>query len=178
MCVGVWDVAGVTILLSQTVFSLLVANVLTRTSEAVPLIGTFLHAFSPIFNNFPPSPSTRLRSSIIAPNAIDQEIEVRNSDIIRFIFIAHKSHLREGNNDCTVKIYRQWRLWMINKRAQRSFVHIRRIRSIAQVFQPTNWAFAATWINEQNLCNKRDNRLARTSHRVTRSYVVDHFYFI
>lgn len=34
------DVAGVTILLSQTVFSLLVANVLTRSSEAVPLIGT------------------------------------------------------------------------------------------------------------------------------------------
>ncbi|EFN70264.1 hypothetical protein EAG_11933 [Camponotus floridanus] len=31
---------GVTILLSQTVFSLLVAHVLTRTSEAVPLIGT------------------------------------------------------------------------------------------------------------------------------------------
>lgn len=38
MCV--YDVAGVTILLSQTVFSLLVAHVLTRTSEAVPLIGT------------------------------------------------------------------------------------------------------------------------------------------
>lgn len=35
-----YDVAGVTILLSQTVFSLLVAHVLTRTSEAVPLIGT------------------------------------------------------------------------------------------------------------------------------------------
>lgn len=31
--------AGVTILLSQTVFSLLVANVITKTSEAVPLIG-------------------------------------------------------------------------------------------------------------------------------------------
>lgn len=29
-----------TILLSQTVFSLLVSHVLTRTSEAVPLIGT------------------------------------------------------------------------------------------------------------------------------------------
>lgn len=39
-CVCVYDVAGVTILLSQTVFSLLVAHVLTRTSEAVPLIGT------------------------------------------------------------------------------------------------------------------------------------------
>lgn len=38
--VCVYDVAGVTILLSQTVFSLLVAHVLTRTSEAVPLIGT------------------------------------------------------------------------------------------------------------------------------------------
>lgn len=38
--VSVCDVAGVTILLSQTVFSLLVAHVLTRTSEAVPLIGT------------------------------------------------------------------------------------------------------------------------------------------
>lgn len=32
-------VAGVTILLSQTVFSLLVAHVLTQSSEAVPLIG-------------------------------------------------------------------------------------------------------------------------------------------
>lgn len=32
-------VAGVTILLSQTVFSLLVAHVLTKSSEAVPLIG-------------------------------------------------------------------------------------------------------------------------------------------
>lgn len=39
-CVCMYDVAGVTILLSQTVFSLLVAHVLTRTSEAVPLIGT------------------------------------------------------------------------------------------------------------------------------------------
>ena len=38
--VCVYDVAGVTILLSQTVFSLLVAHVVTRTSEAVPLIGT------------------------------------------------------------------------------------------------------------------------------------------
>lgn len=46
--VCVYDVAGVTILLSQTVFSLLVAHVLTRTSEAVPLIGTdppFLPAY-------------------------------------------------------------------------------------------------------------------------------------
>lgn len=32
--------AGVTILLSQTVFSLLVGNVITKTSEAVPLLGT------------------------------------------------------------------------------------------------------------------------------------------
>lgn len=35
-----YNVPGVTILLSQTVFSLLVNHVLTRTSEAVPLIGT------------------------------------------------------------------------------------------------------------------------------------------
>lgn len=33
------SVAGVTILLSQTVFSLLVAHVITQTSDAVPLIG-------------------------------------------------------------------------------------------------------------------------------------------
>lgn len=32
-------VTGVTILLSQTVFSLLVAQVITKSSEAVPLIG-------------------------------------------------------------------------------------------------------------------------------------------
>lgn len=37
-CASVF-VAGVTILLSQTVFSLLVGNVITKTSEAVPLIG-------------------------------------------------------------------------------------------------------------------------------------------
>ena len=33
------SVTGVTILLSQTVFSLLVAHVITQTSDAVPLIG-------------------------------------------------------------------------------------------------------------------------------------------
>lgn len=32
-------VPGVTILLSQTVFSLLVGHVITKTSEAVPLLG-------------------------------------------------------------------------------------------------------------------------------------------
>lgn len=43
-CACVYDVAEVTILLSQTVFSLLVSHVLTRTSEAVPLIGTvYMH---------------------------------------------------------------------------------------------------------------------------------------
>lgn len=38
--------AGVTILLSQTVFSLLVGNVITKTSEAVPLLGTGTNTFS------------------------------------------------------------------------------------------------------------------------------------
>ncbi|KAJ8955313.1 hypothetical protein NQ318_003406, partial [Aromia moschata] len=37
------SVAGVTILLSQTVFSLLVAHVITQTSDAVPLIGTYFN---------------------------------------------------------------------------------------------------------------------------------------
>ncbi|CAK1540327.1 unnamed protein product [Leptosia nina] len=35
--------AGVTILLSQTVFSLLVGHVITKTSEAIPLIGTYFN---------------------------------------------------------------------------------------------------------------------------------------
>lgn len=34
------NLSEVTILLSQTVFSLLVANHITKTSEAVPLLGT------------------------------------------------------------------------------------------------------------------------------------------
>lgn len=42
--------AGVTILLSQTVFSLLVGNVITKTSEAVPLLGISTSTFSNIYN--------------------------------------------------------------------------------------------------------------------------------
>lgn len=49
VCGCVYVVPGVTILLSQTVFSLLVAHVLTRTSEAVPLIGTIFHHFASLY---------------------------------------------------------------------------------------------------------------------------------
>lgn len=38
---------GITVLLSLTVFMLMVAEVMPATSDSVPLIGQFLHAFLP-----------------------------------------------------------------------------------------------------------------------------------
>jgi hypothetical protein len=78
----VYDVAGVTILLSQTVFSLLVAHVLTRTSEAVPLIGT-----DPPFLPAPTSLDSMLWGvSFLFDMQIDCQDSTERSDVISLLY--------------------------------------------------------------------------------------------